>query len=424
MLNNLNAEYSLVGSILLSPECLPEVREIIKETDLELIQSKRIYEECCKLYDASESYDQTVIGSIPGIDSDYVQQLCEATVTGAMAKQYAEIVHKNGMVRNLSSIGAVLANVNDEDYEESARKAIKDIEATLEGKTSGVIGSCESLTNYIEWVQKRTNGVEAPVASNIPAIDQALAGGFENGGLYIIGARPGVGKTSNGLIIADHIAMKRTVLYVTMEMPDVQLNARRIANAAGMPIGQAMGRFDKESERHWKAIGESASELSEHKLYFNTNSSCTINDIQLMARQVKAECIVIDYLGLINHTGKFNTQYEKITDISGCLKRMALSMNVPIIAMSQLNRNAANAEPSLQDLRDSGAIEQDADSVILLHRPEMNQYHDQKSFQPLHFIIVKNRNGPTGQIVMRWNGATGRLLDDDRNWKSFKPRAR
>ena len=234
-------------------------------------------------------------------------------------------------------------------------------------------------------------------------------------GLYIIGARPGMGKTTLAINVAENIARRgKNILFISLEMSDTQIMCKRIAADTGVSYTAIMsGRMtEEEKERTW----ESAKRLTERGLFVNRKAGLTVGDIGLLAQKVKGvDVVMIDYLGLIRPSNGTGSRYEDYTNISGELKQLAMKLNIPIVALSQLNRANTQREskrPGLADLRDTGAIEQDADSVILLHREEYykrEQGEKNPDAEQIELIIAKNRHGNTGTVNMTWEGKCGRI---------------
>ena len=232
-------------------------------------------------------------------------------------------------------------------------------------------------------------------------------------GLYIVAARPGVGKTSFGLIAADLAAKKHRVLFVSLEMSETQIMARRYANVSAVGITPLLyGTLDP---KDMDKLHEASSALRGRQMFLSNRTGVTVADIEVMCRSCGAELVVIDYLGLIQGEGQ--SIYERTTKISGDLKRMARSLKIPVLCLAQLNRTSesrSDKHPTMSDLRDSGAIEQDADAILLLHRPGlyMDEQPSGSQAQDFEIQIAKNRHGPTGKVVLTWYARNGRFQDE------------
>ena len=255
-------------------------------------------------------------------------------------------------------------------------------------------------------------GYRAFVETGISDLDRILGGGLIREGLYILAARPGCGKTTLAAALADRMLERgRRVLFVSLEMSRKQLMARRVAADAGRVTAAQILRGEL-SEEERRAVGESLVKLAKRPLFFNRRTSLNTSEIQFLAKQNRADVVIIDYLGLMRHeAGK--SLYERVTGTSNQLKRMARGLETPVLCLAQLNREVEgrqNQEPRLSDLRDSGAIEQDADGVLLIHRPAIEDA-DEYGPTPMEVTVAKNRHGRTGKIELNWYMRSGRILE-------------
>jgi replicative DNA helicase len=221
--------------------------------------------------------------------------------------------------------------------------------------------------------------------------------------------------------MAELASKTHSVLFVSLEMSITEISARRVAHKSGVGIGAVLHKPDL-TPQQWNDMTTASGILYEHHLTINRCTTASVSEIGIMARSAKAELVVIDYLGLIRYTGKETNSYERITRISMDLKRLARSLNVPILCLAQLNRQSESRldkKPALSDLRDSGAIEQDADGVLLLNRPALNWDDSQKpkswESQPFEVYVAKNRHGPIGGVTLNWYASNGRFVDKGTN---------
>jgi len=248
-----------------------------------------------------------------------------------------------------------------------------------------------------------------------PSLNELIVG-FKPGALYIIGARPGIGKTVVGLQIAWELSKTGAVSFHSLEMSKAELFNRIISMEAEVFIGNINKGGLKDHD--WDKIAKMKQRSANHRLAIHDKSGQTLHQIRAMATSVKnqgqLQAVVVDYLGLIQDTMQGRKRYEMITDISIGLKNLARDLNVPVIALAQLNRGPEqrkDAEPDLADLRDSGGIEQDADVVILLHRRmrEQDKYEWQKSGMIMK--VAKNRHGATGEAGLIFEGHLSRVVE-------------
>ena len=265
---------------------------------------------------------------------------------------------------------------------------------------------------FTDYVVNAGNGHSNFISSGFPLLDNILGGGFIRGGLYILGARPAMGKSTYAINLADNI--KGNCLYVSLEMTPEQIVSKRISRLTDLSAAKLLsGRV---TEDDWTKIAMAFTALSEQGVYINDRYDLTVQKIQLLAQSVPdLRAVIVDYLGLIQPATRSTSSYENITQISRELKRMAISLNVPVICLCQLSRTVESREdkrPRLSDLRDSGAIEQDADAVMFLYRPDY--YTGGKTDgQPslTHLEVAKNRHGRTGQTDFNFWMASSTFLE-------------
>lgn len=287
------------------------------------------------------------------------------------------------------------------------------VEALTRSAVEGrCVSSADMIDSFYKALERRESGKRNVVSSGYGNLDNALGGGFLRGGLYIIAARPGMGKTTLGLNIADNIS--GGVLFVSLEMSTDQITAKRLARVSGIPSNRIL-MGDGLTENEFRRIGEAASRLYDSGVSVNRHMGAKVSEIGVMARSVKdLSVVIVDYIGLIRPERESVSRYEAVTEISGALKRLAMSLDVPVLALAQLNRAneaRANKRPTLSDLRDSGAIEQDADGVLLLYREDYYSKEDTGLPSPVECEIAKNRHGATGLVGFNGYLATSRFTE-------------
>ena len=275
--------------------------------------------------------------------------------------------------------------------------------------------SQQAMSEFCFAHRVEVDGGGGYVTTGLPSLDRLLGGGLVNGGLYVLAARPGMGKTALALQLADHMAQTHGgVLYVSLEMDLNQLSARRLARVCGLPIHRLL--MDKLSQAEYAALTGAAEELSRAPLYLNRGGRAGVAEVERLARQVpRLACIVVDYFGLLHPASERAPRYEAMTQVSGALKALARSRGVPVLCLAQLNRELTQrrgCRPQLSDLRDTGALEQDADGVLLLHRPDYYQTGQSSGPGPLpmELLLAKNRHGATGVCPAWFLPHLGRIL--------------
>ena len=414
------ASQSVAGSILCDAACLPAVRPLVSRDDFTLAAERAIFEAACRLEDEGKPADVVTIledARKHGADvSDrYAAELLQITPTAAHAEAYARQVHEEAVRRRLTAVGETLL----EDAQDPQKTTAGVIAATMQAlenadtaPQTAMLSTSDALSGFLDYRERLDAGQAVTVSTGYPGLDKLLGGGMLHQGLYILAARPGCGKTTLGLKLAEQAAKSGACLFFSLEMSAEQLTARRIAAESGLGIGRLMvGRkFDDDEQAK---MANAASALSTHDFRLNRAPGASVADIAQAAHLTKnLRLVVVDYLGLVRSDERGLPIYERTTRNSNALKALARSLNVPVLCLCQLNRAAeqrADKVPSMADLRDSGAIEQDADAVILLHRPGMYEPGEVKPWesQTLTAIVAKNRHGATGKLNFDFWGSSG-----------------
>lgn len=416
MKQGISPDVSLAGSILIDPRCLDEVRRTITPEMFGDRRCRAIYEAACELSDEGATVDPVTIRSRAAEwDDAFSQQAMEITLTAANVGAYCEALHTEFLRRELLAgiqerADALLAG---HDPLGEATELLTLTERIAEGSyDAGVVSAREAAAELLEDLDRVDEGYRAFVETGISDLDRILGGGLIREGLYILAARPGCGKTTLAAALAERMLERgRRILFISLEMARKQLMARRVAADVGRATAAQILRGEL-SEEERKAVGESLVKLAKRPLFFNRRASLNTSEIQFLAKQNRADVVIIDYLGLMKHdAGK--SLYERVTGTSNQLKRMARGLETPVLCLAQLNRGVEgrqNQEPRLSDLRDSGAIEQDADGVLLIHRPAIEDA-DEYGPTPMEVTVAKNRHGRTGKIELNWYMRSGRILE-------------
>lgn len=418
-MNNFDAESGVIGSILIDEGALALVSPIICAADFHLETNRKIYEAALALQAEDKPVDPlAIIGIVGEKYAAYMTELIQVTPTSANVELYAQEARKASMWRSLKGIAEAL---NNADTTADPRDALGDIVRECERIESmdtakELVTSGEALSDFYNHRAIVDIGGAGCVRTDYRQIDALLGGGLLNSGLYIIAARPGMGKTTFALSLVENVVKRGDpVLFVSLEMDNEQIMAKRIASATCIGASELM--MEKLTGEQYKRMGEAASELSKRPLHLNRKTWATVDDVRNWARKVKGlKLVVIDYFGLLKHNGKAGSRYEAMTEVSGQLKALARALKVPIVCLAQLNRenmNRKGMKPQLSDLRDTGALEQDADGVIFLHRPDY--YDDSDSPAPsgpvaLQVILAKNRHGATGSVDLAFYLKTGKIV--------------
>lgn len=426
---SVEAEQSVLGGVLIDSNSIAVVSEIVKESDFYFEHNRNIFAVMQDLFNSNQPIDivtvsdlltrKGLIEKIGGIS--YLSSIASAVPTTANITQYAEIVSQKATLRKLVDAGSTIMNLGYDapDGVESAvvqaEKAIFDI--TQNNDSNGVVHIREVLGDSFRMMQEMADkkGKVSGVPTGFGYLDQ-MTSGLQKSDLVLIAARPAMGKTSFALNIAQNAAIRNgiTTAIFNLEMSREQL-ANRIICGEAMVSGNKLkeGSLDADD---WIRIGENLAQIEKAPLYIDDSSSVTVSQIRAKCRRLKQRhnlgLVVIDYLQLMQGDGRDENRQNVVADISRSLKILAKELNIPIITLSQLSRgpeSRSDKRPMLSDLRESGAIEQDADIVIFLYRDE---YYNPDSADKniAECIIAKHRNGETGTIKLWWDGAHTRFM--------------
>lgn len=424
---SLEAENSVLGSILLDASVFPSVQEVLTAEDFANTINQAIYTAAEGLFNTGKAVDpvsikraaEAILGGSEGVNlNDYMLQLLEITPTAANVSEYVKLTRDASMRRQLIEIARKI-----ETYVESCsppREVIAFAQEALLGVENNELNQetvrfSEALTDFLVLQDEIQTGVCLFIKTEYKYIDRVLGGGLLNSGFYLLAGRPGMGKTTLGLNIVRKVAKKGLpVLFVSLEMSKEQITQKLLALETGLSTQELVGKMDAQAVDR---VTEAATQIHGLPLTLNRKPGATVSDIANMARAVKdLAMICVDYVGLIEPDNKQAKRYEGVSQVSRDLKRLALRLNIPILGLAQLNREVtgrADKRPVISDLRDSGGLEQDADGIILLHRPDYydpEYKHDPVTPVILEATIAKNRHGPTGKVTLDYYLTNGRIL--------------
>ena len=416
---NIDAEQSVIGSIFLSKKALEKVLENLNEDMFYLDSHKKIFFCISTLDNKGKSVDLTTVveelnnqnwlKQVGGIE--YLTEIIESVPTAANVDEYIKIVEDKFILRKLideaTSIITESYNTSNDINEviEQAEKKIFDVSKNIR---STEFKSIQEVLNKAQSDLEKLASQKGDI-TGIPTgyyeLDK-ITSGFHPHELIIIAARPGMGKTAIALNMVTNIAInaQKSVALFNMEMGAEQLAMRMIASVG--QIDSAKLKTGSLAHSDWKRINEAISRLSNTKMFIDDTAGITVNEIRAKCRRLKAstsglDIVVIDYLTLIQGNSKMGAnRQQEVSDISRALKTMAMELDVPVIALSQLSRGIeqrTDKKPMLSDLRESGAIEQDADIVAFLHCSDEER---EKENSLMEFVIRKHRNGPLKDIPL------------------------
>ena len=430
------AEQSLLGAILIDPASITEVADLLNSDDFYLEEHKQIYLAMQELFMANSEIDVvTLIDMLvtKGIynksgGEDYIRTLTDAVPDALNIKDYARIIKEKSVLRQLI---AACSEISEAAYSE--QEAVTDIIDHAENlifsiaqgrDTKGfrhikdVLGDVYAHLHDLNTNKEATQGTQ----TGFSALDRVLAG-LGKSDLVLVGARPGMGKTSFALNIATNVAKqtKKTVCIFSLEMSADQLVNRVLSSEA--LVNSYSLRTGELAPADWENLARAAGELAGCDILIDDTSGMTVTAMKAKLRRVKnLGMVIIDYLGLMAGDKHTENRVQEVSEISRALKIMAKELMVPVVCCAQLSRgpeSRTDKKPMLSDLRDSGAIEQDADTVIFLYRSEYYKTDDAagQDTSIAEVIIAKNRHGSTGTVNMGWNGQFTKFVTiaDDRD---------
>ena len=417
------AEQSVIGSMLIDNDTISIAAERLTAEDFYQYQYGVIFDAIVSLYNSNVSVDIVTVQNklkksnvSPELYSiEFISSIVASVPTSANIRSYADIVLDKSILRKTIKATEEISNRCYQDKEapqdimEDAEKSIFRI--SQESRGSGdFVDIADAVVRTVTSIQEasRSKGNVTGIRTGFTDLDY-ITSGLQRSDLILVAARPAMGKTAFALSMAEYIAVKSKVptAVFSLEMSDVQLVKRMMAMDASIDL-HAINTGDL-TGAEWESLIESVQNIAESKLFLIDNlSGLTINDICSKCRKLKLEhdlsLVIIDYLQLIDAGKRTESRQQEIASISRTLKSLARELNIPIVALSQLNRGVELREdkrPKLADLRESGAIEQDADIVMFLYRDEVyNPSEDNKGKAEL--IIGKHRNGSTGTVDLAW----------------------
>lgn len=422
MPHSVEAEQAVLGSILIDPRCVPEVIELLRPDDFYMRQNREIYETVYAMFNFSLTIDPvTVLEHMrqngvydDNVSRNYILQLMDTTPTAANVKEYAAIIKDKTLLRRIAeTAGDMTAMIQEgtdtgQDVLEAAEQRIYSIRQGRAARGLTPI-SAVLIEVYDRLTELAANDSAVPgLSTGLTDVDLAISG-LNKSDLVLLAARPGMGKTSMALNILLHAGKfsGKSVAFFSLEMSREQLVLRLISNESFVDNRKLV--TGKLNENDWEKVAAASDALNRTKILIDDDSSVTVADINAKCRRVDdLGLVVIDYLQLMQSAGgKSNAgdnRQQVVSDISRSLKIMAKELNVPVLCLSQLSRAAegrTNKRPMLSDLRESGAIEQDADIVMFLYREDYYE-KETENHNLAECIVAKNRHGETRTVELQW----------------------
>lgn len=429
------AEKSLLGAMMLSDAGMAEILTMLKPDDFYEKRHQEIFAAMMELYDRHQPIDLLTLTTelktrkqLKGVGgAPYLTELSNFVPAASHAKAYAEIIEKASIRRKLIHAGEAIM---DEAYAEdvpidemigSAEKELFDVSNKV--VKTDYTPMDELLADAMERIAelKKNKGALRGLKTGFHDLDKKTAG-FQKGDLIIVGARPAMGKTTFAQNLSVNIANinKKGVLFFSMEMAKNEIVDRLISDIADVDNWKM--RTGNLSDEEFSRIGDALAEIDEIPIFIDDTSSMSIMELRNKARRAVHDhdigIVIIDYLQLMSGSGRYkDNRVQEVTEISRGLKILARELEIPVIALAQLSRNVTGRDdprPVLSDLRESGSIEQDADLVMFLHRPDYYKKPEEEDTNITEILIRKHRHGAIGVVELYFDGAKSRFMSLDK----------
>jgi replicative DNA helicase len=425
------AEQSVLGGMLLNKDAIADVVETVRSTDFYRPAHQIIFDIVLDLYGKGEPADAITVGAELVKNGDagrvgglpYLHTLVSSVPTAANAGYYAKIVAELAILRRLVEAGTRIVQLGYsaegtevDDIVDRAQQAIYDVTERRTSEDYTLLGDLMNPTmDELETIGGR-NGLMSGVPTGFVDLDR-LTNGLHPGQMIVLAGRPGSGKSTLGLDIARSASIKhgQASCIFSLEMSKTEITMRLLSAEARVPLHHM--RSGSMTDDDWARLARRMGEVAEAPLFIDDSPNLSMMEIRSKARRLKQrhdlKLVVVDYLQLMSGNKRSESRQQEVSEISRALKLLAKELEVPVIAMSQLNRGAeqrTDKKPQLADLRESGAIEQDSDVVILLHREEQYEKESPRAGEA-DFIVAKHRNGPTGVITVASQLHYSRFVD-------------
>src|SRR6478609_423078 len=426
--HSVEAEQAVIGGLLLDTQAWDQVGDSVGAEDFYRPDHRLIFEAIAELVSESKAIDVVTVseqldrrGKLQDVGGlAYLGTLARDTPTAANARAYAQIVRERALLRSLVSAGTAIATsvyseegLSARDLVNQAEQRVFEIAERGARRTEGAQAVRSMLPGLIDKIDEWHNNPDKlrGVATGFVDFDRRT-GGLRGGDLVIVAGRPSMGKTTLAINMAENVALdpnvKGSVLIFSMEMPSEQLMTRMLSSVGGVPMQDI--RSGRISDQDWVRITSATSQLAEARIFIDESPGLTPTELRARSRRIKREhgldMVVVDYLQLMQVSGTKENRATEISEISRGLKALAKELNVPVIALSQLNRSVEQREskkPVMSDLRESGAIEQDADMILFIYREEVYDKNTPRKGEA-DIDLAKHRNGETGYFTLTFQG--------------------
>nr|WP_150461681.1 replicative DNA helicase [Nesterenkonia ebinurensis] len=430
------AEQSVLGGMLLNKDAIADVVEVLRGRDFYRPAHELIFEAIIDLYSSGEPADEVTVSDELSKKQQlqrvggpaYLHNLAQSVPTAANAGFYADIVRERAILRRLVEAGTKIVQLGhtaDGEVDEIVNEAQAEIYTVAENRQSTDYSKLsEILAPTIEEIEVNAanDGTLTGIPTGFRDLDD-LTHGFHGGQLVVIAARPAMGKSVLALDFARSASVRHgmTTAFFSLEMGKVELTMRLLAAESAVHFSD-LRKGSSLQDEHWEKMARAMDNLEQAPLYIDDAPNLSLMEIRAKCRRLKQrenlKLIIVDYLQLLMSGKRVESRQQEVSEFSRTLKLLAKELDVPIIALSQLNRGSEqrpDKRPQVSDLRESGAIEQDADMVMLLHRPEVYDKETERAGEA-DIIVAKNRNGPTRDITLIFQGHFQRFAEMARDF--------
>jgi len=431
------AEMAVLGGMLMSKDAIGEVSQMIDITDFYQPRNQTVYEAIINLFSASQPVDAVLVanqllkdGDLEKVGgSDYLHSLVASVPTAANATFYADIIHQRASRPNGTAAGPKIAQLGYTAEGSQAEDVVNLAQAEVYEMSTGKVRQDYApigtvITDTLDQIDRLQNGeVSKGVPTGFRDIDDVTQG-LQPGQMIVVAGRPAMGKSTLGVDFARAAALHHNMTSVifSLEMSKTELAQRIISAEANIPLS-AMRRAEEITQERWNILNNLQDKLQNAPLFIDDSPNMSLMEIRAKCRRLKQtndlKLVVIDYLQLMTSGKAVESRQQEVSDFSRALKLLAKELEVPVVALSQLNRGPEmrqDKKPQLSDLRESGSIEQDADVVFLVHRPDAYDKEDRPGEADI--IMAKHRNGPTQTFNLAFLGAYSKFKDMPQDYQS------
>ncbi|MDC4232578.1 replicative DNA helicase [Actinomyces sp. B33] len=427
---DLDAEMSVLGSMMLTKDAIDSVAEILRGQDFYLPNHETIFDVICDIHGGGHPADAITVagelkrrGALTKVGgAAYLHTLISSVPTAANAAYYARIVRERGIMRRLVTAGTRVVQLGyadaGGDVDEIVDQAQAELYAVADGRSTSdyipMSEMSESLLRALEDIEANQGKLQG-VPTGFTDLD-ALTQGLHGGQMIIVAARPAMGKSTLALDICRSASIKHQVtsLIFSLEMSHQEIAMRMLSAESGVRLSKMQA--GKLTADDWQRVASTTARISAAPLYVDDSANITISEIRSKCRRLKQQenlgLIVIDYLQLMTTGQQAESRQQEVSAMSRNLKLLAKDIDVPVIAVAQLNRNSESRndrKPMMSDLRESGSLEQDADIIMLLHRPDYYNKEDRPGEADI--IVAKHRNGATATVTALFQGDMARFVN-------------